>query len=192
MIMNLKTITLGLLTAIVTSSALAEVKQVSLTAYKDRESYASSALNFEKLSQDPEITGNRFHVLYQPSNVISTETVVGDFGATADLGDTSCQNLSSEHEAKGDYPGKGHGGYPYREDRTQDPMFWLTYSKAWSALRTSRSSEITPYVGHCYLVHLTGHDGITIAMFHVKDLVPGKMLLIDEIEVFQRAEFLRN
>jgi hypothetical protein len=190
---NLKPATALILTfGFFVSSAQAIQKQVSLTAYSDPDSYASSAFNFEKMSQDPFATGNRFHILYQPSNEVSTQTVVGDLGSIVDLGQTSCQNLPAEHEAQGNYPGQGHGGYPYKEDRILNPMFWLTYSSAWNILQVSRQSSITPLIGHCYLLHLIGQDGITVAMFHVKDLVPGRMLLIDEIELFQRAGFLRN
>jgi hypothetical protein len=187
-----KFLTVLLASSLAIANAHAEINQVSLTAYSDPQSYSSSAMNFEKMSQDPKVTGNRFHILYQPGNTISTETVVGDFGAIADLGETSCKDLPADHETKGEYPGRGHGGYPYKEDRVLNPMFWLTYSSAWNTLRASRSSDITPIKGHCYLLHLTGYDGVTVAMFHVKDLVPGKMLLVDEIELFQRAEFSKN
>lgn len=178
--------------ALFTLQAQALPNQISMTAYSDSNSYASSAFNFEMMSQDPMVARNRFHILYQPSNQISTQTVVGDLGSIVDLGELSCQNLSTDHETTGVYPGKGHGGYPYKEDRKLDPMFWLTYSSAWSALQYNRKAEITPAIGHCYLMHLVGHDGVTVAMFHVKDLVPGRMLVIDEIELFQRARFVQN
>lgn len=167
----------------ISGGARADQNRAVLTAYTETSKYVSSSFNFVTMSQNPDETRNRIQILYQPNNEIVTETVVGDLGAIVDLGEKSCKALPYE-AVKGPYPGKGHGGYPYIEDRKEDPMFWLTYSPAWSILSKNRSSRITPAVGHCYLTHLAGHDGNTVAMFRVTGIIPGQFMVIEEMELF--------
>lgn len=168
--------------------ANADVSPAVLTAYTESNKYGISSFNFVTMSQDLTKSRNRVHILYQPSNEISTESVVGDLGTIADLGGRSCQDMPEYSVVTGQYPGKGHGGYPYAEDRKEDPMFWLTYSPVWQKMSENRTSRIKPEVGHCYLVHLSGHDGLTVAMFRVVGLFPGQFMVINEMELFAKPE----
>lgn len=168
--------------------AKAEVTSAVLTAYTESSKYSISSYNFVVMSQDQAKTRNRVHVLYQPSNEIETETVVGDLGTIADLGERSCKDFPEYNLIQGPYPGKGHGGYPYAEDRVEDPMFWLAYSPAWTKLQQSGENRIKAENGHCYLMHLSGHDGVTIAMFRVVGLVPGQFMVISEMELFAKPK----
>jgi hypothetical protein len=171
------------------SSAMADTGSITLTAYTESAKYSSSAYSFRKLSQDPQVTYNKFELLYQPSNEFDTQMVVSDVGSIVDLGAISCADIKNSYEQSGPYPGQGHGGYPYKEDRKLSPMFWITYSEAWDKLTATRSGRAEAKAGHCYIVHQSNRDSLTIAVFHVKALDAGKSVTIDEIEVFQKAEF---
>jgi hypothetical protein len=172
----------------VSAIAKAEATPAVLSAYSESAKYAISSYNFVKMSQDPEKTRNRVHILYQLTNEIETQTVVGDLGTIVDLGERSCGDMPEYTLMNGTYPGKGHGGYPFAEDRVEDPMFWLSYSPAWRQLTESRQHRIKPEIGHCYLTHLAGHDGITVAMFRVVGLIPGQFMVINEMELFAKPQ----
>lgn len=178
-----------LLTLLITGfNAKATMNQAVLTAYDQGADYPSCSYNFEKMTQDRDLTGNRYHIIYHPSNRISTGSVMGDLGVIADVAATSCKEVGSEMAEKF----KGSSGYPTPEDRLKNPLSWLNYTDAWYKLTSNPAGQVTPTIGHCYLMQVTGYDGITTAMFHVKDVVPGKMLVIDEMELFQHAKFAEN
>lgn len=159
------------------------------------ENYLKATYSFFYLNQgDQNVTGNSWDIEASPSEggQFDTEMVVGDIGLLADLGQKSCQDLENRYEEKGAYPGKGHAGYPYREDRVQDPKMWFHYSEVGEALDKAKDSRIAIIEGHCYAIMKMSSRAKVEAVFHVKrfdrNSRRGKTLVIDEIEVFNRAK----
>ncbi len=114
-------------------------------------------------------------------NNLGTVQAVGELASIIDLGEISCKDIKNSYQDTG-------SGYPAASDRQRDPMFWLSYTDAFRSLQDGpSSSEIKPKENHCYLVSKTSSDKQVIVTFHVKQLVSGQRLIIDEIEVFKKA-----
>lgn len=160
----------------------------------EADNYLTSTYSFFYLNQgDKNLTHNGWDIEASPSEggEFLTEMVVGDIGLIADLGAKSCQDIENRYEEKGAYPGKGHGGYPFREDRVQDPKFWFNYSEVGDVLAKARNSKAPIVEGHCYVIMKMSSSTKVEGVFHVKrfdrNSRRGKSLIIDEIEVFNRA-----
>lgn len=139
-------------------------------------------------SHDQSVTGNDYDIEFY-GTTIGTNQVVDNIGTIVDLGNISCKDVPNSYEQTGAYPGKGHGGYPYKEDRTLDPMFWFEYSSAMEKLtRGLVSSDIQVQEGHCYAVNKITNNRRILALFHVKKLELNKSVSIDEIELIKRQE----
>jgi hypothetical protein len=122
----------------------------------------------------------------------NTVMVVDQLGMIKDLGETSCAKLVNTYEQKDKCTGKGHGGYPHKEDRKNDPTFWLHYSEAWDSLQSGGAPSSTPVkVNHCYLVVRASSDSKVVAMFHVRNHKKGMAVTLDELEVFESKRFPR-
>lgn len=114
-------------------------------------------------------------------NKFSGVQVVDEIAIIADIGKMSCKNMLNKYETLG-------GGYPTKQDRKNNPMFWLSYSEDWRNLQRGGTSEIPALEGHCYLMYKTNSEKKIIVAFHVKSLLKNESVTIDEIELFQRAE----
>ena len=121
-------------------------------------------------------------------DMFSTVMVVDETAQIVDLGAISCAQIPNHYEQSGTYPGPGRGGYPYKEDRKLNPMFWLEYSDAWMKLQHGdSSSEVVAQEGHCYLMRKSNDRQSMIITLHVKQLNEHQSVILNEIEVFQRA-----
>ena len=119
-------------------------------------------------------------------NEFSTVQVVDEIGLIVDLGKMSCKDIENEYENSG-------SGYPSASDRQNDPMFWLTYSTAWDKLQNGGVSEtVKAQKGHCYLMYKASMDQRVIVAFHVKDLTANVSVVLDEVEVFNKASITNN
>ena len=175
-------------TAILAAQPTTAVLQARATAGQT-DNYSDATFSFQYMTHDQNVTRNDYDIEFSGTKV-STIQVVDNVGVIVDLGAISCADIKNSYEQSGPYPGKGHGGYPYKQDRTQDPMFWFEYSDAMNALQGHpSSSSVDVAVGHCYLVNKLTNNRRVLAVFHVQDLVLNKSLSIDEIEVFKRQVF---
>jgi hypothetical protein len=164
----------------------------TLTTYTSEQNYESAAYSFRTLSHDKSVTGGKYELLFQVGNVLDSQLNAGDLGAIVDLGTMACADIKNYYEQSGAYPGKDHTGYPWKEDRKENPMLWLEFSEAWDKLAMARDGHVPAVAGHCYIEHQTSYDGVTIALFHVQSLKTGVSVTIDEIEVFQVALFTKK
>ncbi len=160
------------------------LKDKSLASNPDN--YGEYSYSFFFQSQARKDYFSDYDVTFSGST-IRTNFIADDFGTIADLGKMSCKDIENKYERTGQYPGKNHSaGYPYKENRAQNPKFWFIYSTAKAALWLNGVSQIDVQPGHCYVVQKMNSDRRVIAVFHVVALDPSKALVIDEIEVFKR------
>ncbi len=109
----------------------------------------------------------------------------GGVGKILDLGKMSCADIENNYE----HDGSGREGFPLYEDRWERPMFWLRYSNAFHRLRNEPTATVaTVNNGHCYLVDSVDSEQRVVAVFHVREHIENRSVVIDEIEVFGRYE----
>lgn len=121
-------------------------------------------------------------------NEFKAVQVVDQIGIIVDLGEKSCKDMINTYEQDGEYYGPGQGGYPHKEDRKYDPMFWLSYSEAWNKLQNGEGSpNVKVEKNHCYLMHKSSSHQEVIVAFHVKEHEKDQFIILDEIEVFKRS-----
>lgn len=130
-------------------------------------------------------------ILYE-NGQLRSNLVVGDISAIADLGAIHCKDVPNKYEdynnkAGNTYPGVGHGGYPFKEDRAKDPWMWFSYSAAADLLNTQRTSIIKPIEGHCYALNRVSRDNRVTVIFKTEYLAEN-ILYLSEIEVFARQK----
>ncbi len=108
--------------------------------------------------------------------------VVDEVARIVDIGNMSCKDIPNNYEGRGQ-------GYPTKNDRVENPMFWLEYSEAWYQLqRGAGAPALAANEGHCYLMYKSSSDKRVIVAFHVKKLEKNMSVILNEIEVFQKAE----
>jgi hypothetical protein len=167
----------------------AETIIVARAQASEPDNYSEACYSFQYGTHNQETTRNDYDIEYSGEN-ISAIQVVDNIGVIADLGAGSCQEIVNKYEQGGKYPGKGAGGYPHKQDRLIDPMFWFEYSSAMEVLqRSSLSSSVMPTEGHCYVINKVTSRRRVLALFHVKKIQARKSIAIDEIEVILRQTF---
>ncbi len=160
------------------------LSSVTLTGNNSAGGYfGSAAFSFRTLTQPTQENLADVDLFFQLSiggDYFRSNTFVSDFSQIIDMGASPCKNILPKPEYK-----------LSPTDHISTPMLWLTYTTAFDALS---SGEATYYAaaqaGHCYLVHKTYKTGRVIALFHVKSHSPGKSVELDEVEVFQRLDYL--
>lgn len=156
------------LLTLVSVSAFALGKEATLYSREKYDDYPKACYSFRYLSQDEEVTSNNWEILFSngDGDTFSVNTVASDNSFIYDLGNRSCASINST----------------YPEDRKSRPIVWLGYSDADPSILTPERS-ISAKVGHCYLTYNNDEDGRVVSLFHVKELVSGDHVVIDEIEV---------
>ncbi len=157
-------------------------------------SFEKSSFSFFNLSQNKDLNNGVVDIEFSDIDgitpLINTQINIDQIGHIADLGLFSCKLFPNKNEQSGNYPGKGHTGYPYKEDRILDPLFWLQYSDMYSKLKDyANGPKVQVEMGHCYIIERTNSNYHIIAAFHVKEYLKGRSIKIDEIEVFSKQLF---
>ncbi len=166
-----------------------------ITRYHPEGSYEKGAYSFFFASHESDVTLNNYDIQFEDradfDGYFNTVMVTDHLGGIIDLGKTSCAAIPHYNLQTGPYPGVGHGGYPYKEDRQLDQMFWMRYSEAWDRLQTGSKSSALVKKDHCYLVHRVDSDQRVVVLFHVKDYTSDRSVVLDEVEVFLKQK-LKN
>ena len=163
-----------------------------ISRYAPTGNYVTATYSFfYQTRDDVDLTKNGWDVLFEAredfkEDFFNTEMVVGDLGLIADLGEKSCADIKNTYEEHGEYPGVGHGGYPYKEDRKLDPEFWFNYSEVGDAFRNSKNAKIDVKTNHCYALQKVTREYHIETVFHVKEHIKNKSVVIDEIEVIYK------
>jgi len=157
-------------------------------------SFAKGSYSFYFLSQDTKIHNNVVDIEFLDVDgvnpTINTQIYPDQIGHIVDLGLTSCKAFPNKNEQQGTYPGRGHSGLPYVEDRTLDPIFWLQYSDMFAKLKDQANGPtVKAEVGHCYILQRTNSNYQVIAAFRIKEYIKARSVKIDEVEVFSKQVF---
>lgn len=88
----------------------------------------------------------------------------------------------------GDRPCSYIGDYRYDELREEDPFGWFKANFFLFKLFRDGVQTIEPKVGHCYLVHQMNDEKMVFGAFNVKELVESEKVVLNEIEIFRRAD----
>jgi hypothetical protein len=157
-------------------------------------SFEKGSYSLFNLSQDKNINKGvvdiEFLDIDGTNPIINTQINLDQMGRIVDLGLTSCKSYPNKNEQTGNYPGVGHSGYPYVEDRTMDPLFWLQYSDMYAQLKDQANGPTAKVVtGHCYILQRTNSNYQILAAFHVKEYIKARSIKLDDIEVFSKLVF---
>ncbi len=156
--------------------------------------FEKSSYSFFNLSQNVNINKNNIDIEFSDFDgknpIINTQIFKDQIGHIVDLGEVSCKLFPNTNEQISAYPGIGHSGLPYPEDRVLDTLFWLHYSDMYGKLRDQvNGSNAIVATNHCYILERTNSHYQIIVAFHIKEYLPARSIKIDEIEVFSKQVF---
>lgn len=114
---------------------------------------------------------------YNRDDKLEVQRYIEEIGKIVDLGKGSCKSRSSQDTYW---------------DRQTHPWKWLYHSSLWEKLQDSGVAELKPLEGHCYLLFQAHDTKLLVVAFHVKQIVKNNKIVLDEIEMFRRAQIVQN